>query len=129
MKHYKIKKFTREAKKELVNDALLIDTINDFLNLDTQNQNQYSLGSGLYKLRLATKEGRGKSGGSRTILAYKANNKIIWLHLFSKNEKGNVTASELKKLKLLSTILLNLSETDIQSMINMGELLEVDKNV
>ena len=45
--------------------------INEFFNLSREEQLKYSLGAGLYKLRIATKEGRGKSGGSRSILAFK----------------------------------------------------------
>lgn len=82
-----------------------------------------------YKLRIATKEGRGKSGGSRSILAFKKENRVYWLHLFSKNEKGNITTSELKKLKQLAGIMLALDEEQIIKLIGSGELFEVNKNV
>jgi hypothetical protein len=129
LKHYKVRKFTNEAKKASVFDELLIDTLNEFLSMDQNAQNKYSLGAGLYKLRLASKEGRGKSGGSRSIMAFKKENSVIWLHLFSKNDKGNVTTSELKRLKCLSDILLNLSISEIANLVNLGELFEVNKNV
>ena len=77
---------------------------------------------------MATKEGKGKSGGSRSILAFKSDSRVIWLHLFSKNDKGNVTISELKKLKILSNILLDLPDAEITRLIELGELYEVKKN-
>jgi len=129
MKHYKIKKFINEAKKIELQDKILVETLNEFLSMGKESQQKYSLGSNLYKLRLATKEGRGKSGGSRSILAFKKDSKIIWLHLFSKNEKGNVTINELKKLKELSNIVLELSDEQIYKLLNLGELYEVNENV
>ena len=129
MKHYKIKKFISEAKKIELKDEILIETLNEFLGMGREHQQKYSLGANLYKLRLSTKEGRGKSGGSRSILAFKKDSRIIWLHLFSKNEKGNVTTSELKKLKELSNIVLELSDEQINKLLSFGELYEVNENV
>lgn len=129
MKHYKVKKFTNEAKKADLPDALLYETLEEFLSIGTEGQQKLSLGAGLYKLRLATKEGKGKSGGSRSILAFKKENRVIWLHLFSKNDKANVTTNELKKLKSLSDILLDLPDDDIEKLIKLGELCEVNEHV
>lgn len=46
--------------------------------------------------------------------------------MFSKNEKGNVTDAELKKLKPLSKILLTLTDDGLKTLIGSGELLEVN---
>lgn len=124
-----MKKFVSEAKKESIFDGLLSNTLNDFLNMRKNDQQKFSLGAGLYKLRLATKEGRGKSGGSRTILAFKNDERVVWLHLFSKNEKGNISVTELKKLKLLSNILLEISDDKLMKLLELGELYEVNENV
>ncbi len=129
MKHYKIRKFISEAKKIDLKDEILVETLNEFLGMGREHQQKYSLGANLYKLRLSTKEGRGKSGGSRSILAFKKDSRLFWLHLFSKNEKGNVTTSELKKLKELSNIVLELSDEQIYKLLNLGELYEVNENV
>lgn len=128
MQHYKVKKFSNEAKKDKVSDGLLSETLDDFLAMEKNGQQKFSLGAGLYKLRLAAKEGRGKSGGSRSILAFKNDIRVVWLHLFSKNEKGNVSITELKKLKLLSNILLETSNDRIAQLIELGELYEVKEN-
>jgi hypothetical protein len=98
MKHLKIKKFSSEAKRASLRDQILIDTLNEFFNLSREEQLKYSLGAGLYKLRIATKEVRGKSGGSRSILAFKKDNGIYWLHLFSKNDKENGPQSSFRQL-------------------------------
>lgn len=128
MQHYKVKKFSNEAEKDNVSDELLSETLGYFLAMERNGQQKFALGAGLYKFRLAAKEGRGKSGGSRSILAFKSNNRVVWLHLFSKNEKGNVSITELKKLKLLSNILLEASDDRIAQLIELGELCEVKEN-
>ena len=129
MKHLKIKKFSSEAKRANLIDQILIHTLNEFFNLSREERLKYSLGAGLYKLRIVTKEGRGKSGGSRSILAFKKDNGIYWLHLFSKNDKENVTTSELKKLKQLSDIMFTLTDEQVKNLVNLGELCEVKTNV
>tara|TARA_B110000879_G_scaffold160171_1_gene206824 strand:- start:914 stop:1303 length:390 start_codon:yes stop_codon:yes gene_type:complete len=129
LKHLKIKKFWHEAKKSTVNDTMLKETLADFIKLDISGQQKYSLGAGLYKLRLASVEGRGKSAGSRSILAFKNNDRTIWLHLFSKNDKGNISTQELKKLKVLAGVLLGLSNSDIDRLIELGDIIEVLENV
>lgn len=129
MKQYKVKRFLTEAKKLKITDKALIETVNGFMDLDTQGQQRHALGAGLYKLRLASVDGKGKSGGSRTILAVQQGKRLIWLHLFAKNDKGNVTTGELKKLKMLADILLGLSDSDIDKLVKSGELLEVQNHV
>ena len=129
MKYYKVKKFVSEAKKSNVTDEMLSETLALFLETNIDGRQRSSLGAGLYKLRLATNEGRGKSGGARTILAFKTEHRIIWLHMFTKNEKGNITTSELRKLKILADILLELSDDEINRLIKLGELYEVHDHV
>lgn len=129
MKQFKVKKFVTEAKKLKVADKVLSRTLSHFLKVDLKGRQKNALGAGLYKLRLATNEGQGKSGGSRTILALKEEKRVIWLHLFAKNEKENITASELKKLKVLADILLTISDKDITQLIKNNELCEVNENV
>ena len=62
-------------------------------------------------------------------LAFKNDNRIVWLHLFSKNEKENVSTTDLKKLKLLSHILLDLPDNEFKKLIELGELYEVNEHV
>ncbi|NCT56322.1 MAG: type II toxin-antitoxin system RelE/ParE family toxin [Legionella sp.] len=128
MRQFKVKKFSGEAKKSQLSDQILQETISDFLMLDSLGRQKYALGSGVYKLRIASKSGRGKSGGSRCMLAFKAGDRIIWLHLFDKNDKGNVSNKELKKLKFLADILLALSDDELNRLIKLGEILEVKEH-
>jgi hypothetical protein len=64
-----------------------------------------SLGGGLRKLRFA-RQGAGKSGGYRSIHFHRpAVGPVILLALFAKNEKANLTATELSALLKLGDIL------------------------
>ena len=84
MEHFKVKRFSNEAKKDKVSDVLLFDTLNDFLSMEANDQQKFSLGAGLYKLRLATKEGKGKSGGARSILAFRDGSRVVATLIFEK---------------------------------------------
>lgn len=58
-----------------------------------------NLGGELLKKRVA-RPGGGKSGGYRVVLAYRQGERVIFMHLFAKNEKSSVTKSELAALKI-----------------------------
>ena len=57
------------------------------------------LGGHVMKKRIAV-GGRGKSGGARTLLAYKSGDKAFFVYGFAKNALANVSADELRALKL-----------------------------
>lgn len=85
-----------------------------------------NLGGNLYKKRIHF-EGQGKSGGGRTILCYKNDDRAIFVHGFAKNEKANLSKKELIAFKELSKILLRLSPEEIKIAIKNKNLIEVEK--
>ncbi|MEY2943159.1 MAG: hypothetical protein RLY97_1173 [Pseudomonadota bacterium] len=65
-----------------------------------------SLGGGLRKLRMA-REGGGKSGGYRIIFTFGGTHMPLFLiSVFAKNEKENLTQTELADVLRLSKILM-----------------------
>jgi hypothetical protein len=90
MKILKYRTFQQWAKLEAMSDSLLKDAIDEV----ERGLVEANLGSGLYKKRMA-KEGRGKSGGYRTLLAFKQGNRAIFIYGFAKNERDNITNKEL----------------------------------
>jgi hypothetical protein len=84
------------------------------------------LGGYLFKKRIA-REGGGKSGGFRTILCFrKANSdRIFFLHGFPKNDKGNISAREEKALKLVAKALVDVTDAQLKSLEDYGELREL----
>jgi hypothetical protein len=84
------------------------------------------LGGNLYKKRVAL-PGRGKRGGARTILVYRKSPKLMFfLYGFPKNEKANLTASELTAYKKLEKEYSNFTEEQINTLIRTKDLEEVE---
>jgi hypothetical protein len=82
------------------------------------------LGDDIIKLRIA-RPGSGKSGGYRTIIAYIAGQRAVFLFGFAKNERDNVTPAQLAGLKIAGQRLLILSEEQINEAVAAGQLREV----
>jgi hypothetical protein len=85
------------------------------------------LGGHVYKQRVA-RAGEGKSGGFRTLIIFRVGRNSFFAHGFAKSEKPNVSAKELKALKKLAEILLDLSDEDIGRAVLAGEFVKVTDN-
>jgi hypothetical protein len=83
-----------------------------------------SQGSGLIKLRIA-RRGGGKSGSYRTIIAYSAGRRAVFLFGFAKNQRDNLTPVQLADLKMVGRDLLALTEHQINEAVAAGQLQEV----
>jgi hypothetical protein len=59
----------------------------------------------LIKQRVA-RPGGGRSGGYRTVIAYRASQRSVFLYGFAKNERDNVDDRELDDLKKLARLYL-----------------------
>jgi hypothetical protein len=82
-----------------------------------------NLGGNVYKQRVAL-EGQGKRGGSRVIIAADLRDRWVFVHCYSKNDKGNVSRDEETAFKEFACIYLNLNEEIIQTAVDRG-ILEV----
>lgn len=82
------------------------------------------LGGGVFKQRIA-REGGGKSGGFRTIIAFKLGGHCFFVHGFAKNDKANVSPKALKALKALAATLNGFDEEALRRAGAAGEILEV----
>jgi hypothetical protein len=82
------------------------------------------LGGGLIKLRIA-RSGSGKSGGYRTIIAYSAGRRAVFLFGFAKNQRDNLTPVQLADLKMVGRDLLALTEHQINEAVAASQLQEV----
>lgn len=84
------------------------------------------LGGNVYKKRIAI-GGKGKSGGTRTILVFKSGSKAFFMTGFAKSEKANIKEGELKALKLMSKLLFAKSHEQLSMDIQAGILIEVER--
>lgn len=83
-----------------------------------------NLGGNVYKKRVPIR-GRGKSGGLRTIVAFKKDDKAFFIYGFAKNKRDNIKGTELKALKLLAKELFGYTGRALEKAIEAGQLIEV----
>ncbi len=120
MRIFKHRVFHQWAKEEKLQDSTLKKAISEM----EKGLFEVSMGSGLYKKRIA-KEGKGKSGSYRTLVAFLSKEKSFFIYGFSKNNRANINEKEKKIYKQLSKDLINMTEDAIQKMIVNGKLYEV----
>jgi hypothetical protein len=120
MKKLMTKHFSKWASKQKIPKNELFITL-----AEVQAGNfEVNLGGNIYKKRIHF-EGQGKSGGGRSIICYKKDDRAIFIHGFAKNEKSNLSPMELNALKELAKILLKLSSEEIATAIGNGDFIEV----
>jgi len=121
MQVYKTKWLSRFVRHEDITDSSLRDAIaraeKGLIDAD--------LGGGLIKQRVA-RPGQGRSGGYRTIVAYRAKGRAIFLYGFAKNERDNIQPHELLDLRTVGLNWLNATRQQIADAIVEGLLQEVD---
>lgn len=123
MKIYKHRNFAKWAKIEGLTDSRLTESIAE-MNDGLFDAN---LGGGLYKKRIAI-EGKGKSGGFRTLLAFCKKDKAFFIYGFKKNERDNILLHEKEIYKNLAKEYLNLNQALLNKMIKAKILIEVIEN-
>jgi hypothetical protein len=121
MRIFKLKVFARFQRREGIADAALVKAVRDAASglVDAD------LGGGLIKQRIA-RQGAGKSGGYRTVLAYRRGERAVFLHGFAKSMRANIDDDELEVLRRQGAGLLNAAAAAIEIMIADDELTEVD---
>lgn len=120
MRVFKNKNFTKFADNQGINDQYLWEAI------DNANKGLIAanLGSGVIKQRIA-RSGQGKSGGFRTIIIFRAEDRAFFVYGFAKNKKSNISEKELKALKKLASQLLSYSNDDLNKALKNGVFQEV----
>lgn len=123
MKIFKYRIFEKWAKKHCVSDDDLRKAVVEIENglVDA------NLGGNVYKKRVS-RSGEGKRGAYRTILLMKQNDKMIFAHGFAKGEKDNITKNELEDFKMMAQAFLNLSNVQINTLIDNKNLIELSND-
>lgn len=123
MRAFKTKWFNRFAKANDITDEKLARAVHELENglIDAD------YGGGLLKKRVA-RDGSGKSGGYRSIVAFKSGDKCIFIYCFAKSDKSNLTQAEKREYKKYAAILCKYSKGQIDEAITNGILLEVKYN-
>lgn len=118
---YKNRWFAKFASREGISDATLVAA--------TEQANRglidADLGGGLIKQRVA-REGGGKSGGYRTLVFFRHEERAIFAFGFAKSDKANLSANELKVYKKAAKIVLALTQAQIDAEVREERLFEVN---
>jgi hypothetical protein len=115
------KQFDRFARSERMKDDRLCEAIEraDHGLVDAD------LGGGLIKQRVA-RPGQGRSGGFRTVIAYRRLGRAVFLYGFAKNERDNIDPDDLARLKKLAAVYLAATFKELEAWCDEGELREVE---
>jgi hypothetical protein len=114
--------FARFARHEGIADKTLLEAI----ERADRGMIDADLGGGLIKLRVA-REGRGRSGGYRLIVAYKATVRAVFLVGFAKSDRENIETDELFYLRELGGNWLSADAAKIRVELEAGNLQEIEK--
>jgi len=121
MRIFKTKWFARFARHEQIMDAGLREAI----DRAERGLIDADLGGGLIKQRVA-RQGKGRSGGYRTIIAYRAKSRTVFLYGFAKSEMENISANQLTAARDIAKKLLAADNAQIARVLEDGELEEVE---
>jgi hypothetical protein len=120
MRVFKTRSVVRFCKSEGITDAQLADAI----ARAERGLIDAALGGGLIKQRVARK-GQGKSGGWRTLIAYRVGERAVFLFGFAKNDLENVGPAQLADFKSAAAAILNASDAVIKLEVARHQLEEV----
>jgi len=83
------------------------------------------IGRFLIKQRVA-RPNEGRSGGYRAILFFRQRDRAVFLHLFAKNDKANLTGPELAAYRKFAKQLSDLGADHIKRLVDEGKWIEIE---
>lgn len=119
---YLAKTFVRKARRSEVDDDALCEAI----DRAEAGQVDADLGGGLIKQRVA-RCGEGRSGGFRAVIAYWQGERAIFLYLFAKNRKANLSEAELEDLKETARVLRRLNDDQLTNLVESHGWREIER--
>ncbi len=123
MKIYKNKIFARFARAQRISDSDLCQAI----KRAERGLVDADLGGGVIKQRVA-RPNEGRSGGFRTIVLFRTQERAFFVFGFAKNQRENISESNLRVFKLLAKALLDSSNEEIEAAVKAHKLEEVNCN-
>ncbi len=119
---YKSKPFARFARKARITDADLWKTA----QLANDGAIDANLGGGVIKQRIA-RAGEGKSGGSRSIILFKKNDRAIYVHGFEKKDRSNIGPDELEAFRKYAEVYFGYTNAEMKQLMEDGAFFQVEK--
>lgn len=121
MRIFKNAWFERFTRKQRIADAALVDAV----RRAERGQIDADLGGGVIKQRVA-RAGQGKSGGYRTIILFRLEQRAFFVFGFAKSEQANIEDGEEALFKKMAKELLALSDAHMAVLIGKGRFSEVE---
>jgi hypothetical protein len=118
---FTLKAFGRFQRREKIAEGALAKAVR---NAETGLVDA-DLGGGLIKQRVA-RAGEGKSGGFRTVIAYRRGSRAVFLYGFAKSARDNISADERLEWQRVGRELLRLDADQVRAAIAAGNLDEVN---
>ena len=120
MRIFKTRAFGRFARKERISDAALCEAI----DRAERGLVDADLAGYVIKQRVA-RPSQGRSGGYRTLVAFRIETRAVLLHGFAKSEQDNISDDELKELRKAAGEVLGWSDEDVATLLDGGKWIEV----
>ena len=117
---YELKSFARFARAEDIDDGSLAEAV----ERAARGLIDADLGGGLIKQRVARK-GRGRRGGYRVMVAFRAADFAVFLFGFAKSAQANLDDRQLNMLRGFAAAWLAADAKTIRQALEQGELVEV----
>jgi len=119
MRIFKTRTLAKFTRQHGIGDASLVEAI----ERAKRGQIDAEFGGRIIKQRVA-RPGQGKRGGFRMLIGF-GSDRAVYLFAFAKNERENISNSELLTLREIAASLLGASKEEISKALNDGTLIEV----
>ena len=121
MRVFKTRAFERFARKERIGDASLCEAV----ERAERGVVDADLGGQVIKQRVA-RPGQGRSGGYRTLIAYRSAHRSVFMFGFAKNDQDNIDSNELTELRKAATEMMRWTDNEVAALAAGGKWTEID---
>ncbi|ORE90061.1 type II toxin-antitoxin system RelE/ParE family toxin [Aurantimonas sp. 22II-16-19i] len=121
MRAFKTKEFARTARKE----GVAVDELRNVVKRTLGGKIDAELGAFLIKQRISQGKG-GRRGAHRTIIVFNAKDRLVFVHLFGKSEKANLSTIEERAYKKAAKLIVGLTEDQVQALVHSREWIEIE---
>jgi len=117
---FKLTAFARFQRRQRIADEALARAVHEA----SSGLVDANLGGGLIKQRLARK-GEGKSGGYRTVIAFRRGDRAVFLYGFAKSDRENIDNDEVEVWRRVARLYLGLDADGLKAAVEAKEIVEV----
>lgn len=112
--------FDKFAQKQRITDEVLARAAEEI----EAGLVEANLGGNVFKKRIA-RAGEGKASGYRVLVAFRVESMVVFLYGFAKNDRANVNATELRALRAIAAVTLNLTELELETALGVKIVREI----